>query len=84
MMRAVSLTFGHFLMVDDTVRWIYYAGMRGAMGIYSLGQGQYIVVYSFQKGVYFRRWWGQSWTRPQLLAGDCRGDLSDIFWRVAV
>lgn len=54
------------------------------MGIYSLGQGQHVVVYSFQNGVYLRRWSGQSWARPQLLAGDCMGDLSDIFWRDAV
>ncbi len=54
------------------------------MGIYSLGQGQHVMVYSFQNRVYFRRWSGQSWNRPQLLAGDCMGDLSDIFWRNAV
>ena len=54
------------------------------MGIYSLGQGQHIIVYAFQNGVYLRRWSGQSWARPQLLAGDCLGELSDIFWRDAV
>ena len=54
------------------------------MGIYSLGQGQHIIVYAFQNGVYLRRWSGQSWARRQLLAGDCLGELSDIFWRDAV
>jgi len=58
--------------------------MRRVMGTYSLGQGQQITVYSFQNGVYLRRWSGKMWGRPQLLAEDCMGDFSDVFWRETV
>ena len=54
------------------------------MGTYSLGQGQQMMVYAFQTGVYMRRWSGQYVERPQLLAGDYREDLSDVFWRNTV
>lgn len=54
------------------------------MGTYSLERGQYMTVFAYQNGVYLRRWSGQSWTRPQFLAGDYMDDLSDVFWRDTV
>lgn len=59
----------------------YCVETRWNMGTYSFGQDKRIMIYDFQRGLYMRRWSGQSVMRPQLLSNDYRGDLSDIYWR---